>query len=224
MLARTPVRPTHGVQRQVITRMLGTGFPAVLAEARTGAAAAWSALLDDLSGPLLGFARGRGVEDPEDVLGETFLHVARGLDGFAGDEAGFRAWVFTIAHRRVVDAQRRRHRQPSIPLPAEQLMPLVEALDAGKDEVATAIERLDGDARLGALLAHLTDEQREVLVLRYVADLDATAVGVLTGRSTNAVAAITRRALLRLEEVFERAAATTAPISGSASPDADRGR
>ncbi len=193
--------------------MLDRAFPEVLAGARTGDGRAWARILDDLSGPLLGFARGRGVEDPEDVLGETLLHVARGLDGFEGDEAGFRAWVFTIAHRRVVDAQRRRHRRPSTPLPAEELAPLAEALDASGDELAAVVERLDATERLDALLAHLTDDQREVLVLRFAADLDATTVGRITGRSTNAVAAITRRALLRLEEV----------VAG-ASPGGDGGR
>jgi RNA polymerase sigma factor (sigma-70 family) len=187
--------------------MIGTEFPEVLADARAGRAAAWRVLLDDLSGPLLGFVRGRGVEDPEDVMGETLLHVARGLGGFTGDEDGFRAWVFTIAHRRVVDAQRRRHRRPSTPLPVERIVPLAEALDAGEDAIAAAIERLDASDSLAELLAHLTEEQREVLVLRYVADLDATTVGRLTGRSTNAVAALTRRALLRLEEVVDEAGA-----------------
>ena len=185
--------------------MLGTAFGTTLAGARAGEDAAWRALLDDLQGPLLGFARGRGVEDPEDVLGETLLDVARSLDRFDGDEAGFRSWVFTIAHRRVVDAQRRRHRRPSTPLPDERLVPLAEALDVGHDAIATVVARLDASRELDALLAHLTDEQREVLVLRFAADLDATTVGTLTGRTTNAVAAITRRALLRLQEVIEGA-------------------
>ena len=193
--------------------MLGAAFPEVLADARTGDAVAWGAVLDDLQGPLLGFARGRGVEDPEDVLGETLLDVARGLDRFDGDEAGFRSWVFTIAHRRVVDAQRRRHRRPSTPLPDERLVPLAEALDAGEDAIARVVARLDASRELDALLAHLTDEQREVLVLRFAADLDATTVGKLTGRTTNAVAAITRRALLRLQEVIEGARHPSAPSS-----------
>jgi RNA polymerase sigma-70 factor (ECF subfamily) len=201
--------------------MLGVAFETVLAGARTGDEPSWGALLDDLSGPLLGFARGRGVDDPEDVVGETLLGVAQGLPGFRGDESGFRAWVFTIAHRRVVDAQRRRVRRPSTPLPAEELVPLAEALDAGADLLAVAIERMDASRELDALLAHLTDEQREVLVLRYVVDLDATTVGTMTGRTTNAVAAITRRALLRLEEVID---AARGAIPGSASPDADGGR
>lgn len=53
---------------------------------------------------------------------------------------------------------------------------------------------------LGGLLARLTDEQREVLLLRFVADLDTATVGEVTGRSANAVAAITRRALATLRE------------------------
>jgi RNA polymerase sigma-70 factor (ECF subfamily) len=203
--------------------MLGTAFPEVLADARTGDGSAWAVLLDDLSGPLLGFARGRGVEDPEDVLGETLLHVARGLDGFVGDEAGFRAWVFTIAHRRVVDAQRRRQRRPSVPLPDEKLVPLAEALDAGADELAAVVERMDATRELDALLALLTDEQREVFVLRYAVDLDATTVGRITGRTTNAVAAITRRALLRLEEAVDLARAASAGRTGP-SPALDGGR
>ncbi len=200
--------------------MLGATFDAVLAAARTGDAAAWSALLDDLSGPLIGFARGRGVEDAEDIVGETLLHVARRLAGFTGDESGFRAWVFTIAHRRVVDAQRRQHRRPSIPLPSEELVPLAEAFGDGVDEIERVVDRMAASDRLDALLAHLTEDQREVLVLRFASDLDATTVGIVTGRTTNAVAAITRRALLRLHEVVREGAAIAAP----ASPAADAAR
>jgi RNA polymerase sigma-70 factor (ECF subfamily) len=201
--------------------MLGTSFPTVLEGARVGDTVAWGALLDDLAGPLLGFARGRGVEDAEDVVGETLLHVARGLAGFSGDESGFRAWVFTIAHRRVVDAQRRRIRRPVTPLPAEELVPLAEALDGAPDELAALVEQLDASDRIAALLEHLTDEQREVLVLRFAADLDATTVGVMTGRSTNAVAAITRRALLRLHEVIDSGRAVRTAAARHASPAAD---
>ncbi len=194
--------------------MLGTAFEGVLAAARAGDPAAWASLLDELSGPLLGFARGRGLDDPEDVVGDTLLHVARGLDGFRGDEQGFRAWVFTIAHRRVVDAVRRGVRRPLTPLPSDELVRLADAVEVGDDAIEAALERLDGDRRLAELLAHLTDEQREVLVLRYVVDLDATAVGTMTGRSTNAVAAITRRALHRLEEVLDAAVDAAAVSRG----------
>ena len=183
--------------------MLGPRFPEVLARARAGDELAWGELYDDLAGPLIGFLRGRGTADPEDQLGETLLQIARNLAGFQGDEAGFRAWVFTIAHRRSVDALRAQGRRPATVLPSEELTLLADALTRGEDEFGQVVDRIAATARIEALLEHLTDEQREVLVLRFAGDLDATTVGQITGRSTNAVAAITARALLRLREVLE---------------------
>jgi RNA polymerase sigma-70 factor (ECF subfamily) len=191
--------------------MIGPEFPATLARARAGDEGAWGTLYDDLSGPLLGFLRGRGAPDPEDQLGETFLQVARNLTGFEGDEAGFRSWVFTIAHRRLVDALRQRSRRPVSVLADEHLEPLIDAVERAPDEIAVAVERIAQSGLLEQLLAHLTDDQREVLVLRFAADLDATSVGQLTGRSTNAVAAITGRALARLREVVATGGSSASP-------------
>jgi RNA polymerase sigma-70 factor (ECF subfamily) len=191
--------------------MIGPEFPVTLARARAGDEAAWGTLYDDLSGPLLGFLRGRGAPDPEDQLGETFLQVARNLTGFEGDEAGFRSWVFTIAHRRLVDALRQRSRRPVSVLADEHLEPLIDAVERAPDEIAVAVERIAQSGLLEQLLAHLTDDQREVLVLRFAADMDATSVGQLTGRSTNAVAAITGRALARLREVVATGGSSASP-------------
>jgi len=187
--------------------MLGSRFETILAGARAGDDTAWRDLHADLAGPLLGFLRGRGAPDPEDQVGDTLLDVARSLPTFTGDEDGFRRWVFTIAHRRCVDALRRRGRRPVTPLPDEDLVPLAEALGGSHDAIDRAVDRLADAAGLEALLAHLTEEQREVLVLRFVADLDTAAVGELTGRSPDAVAAMTLRALNRLREVLGAAAA-----------------
>ena len=192
--------------------MIGDGFDRVLAAAREGDELAWTALYDSLAPQLLGYLRGRGAPEPEDQLGETFLQVARDLSSFAGDEAGFRSWVFTIAHRRLLDASRSRRRRPTVPLAPERLAPVAEALrgadaggaiaggsSGGPDALLDAIA--DRELVLG-LLAHLTEDQREVLLLRFVADLDTAAVGEVTGRSPNAVAAVTARALVTLREVL----------------------
>jgi RNA polymerase sigma-70 factor (ECF subfamily) len=182
--------------------MIGNGFARVLERAREGDELAWAALYDDLAGPLLGYLRGRGAPEPEDQLGETFLQVARDLRSFSGDEAGFRSWVFTIAHRRLLDAARTRRRRPAVPLAPERLTPIADALrgpEVGPDDALAAIS--DRDLLLG-LLAHLTDDQREVLLLRFVADLDTSTVGEVTGRTPNAVAALTTRALATLRALL----------------------
>jgi RNA polymerase sigma-70 factor, ECF subfamily len=196
------VRPDAPERRDERTTMLGTRFAPVLAAARTGDDRAWRDLHDDLAGPLFGYLRGRGSPEPEDEVGETFLDVARSLSGFSGDEDGFRRWVFTIAHRRSVDALRRRGRRPVRPLPTEDLAVLADAVSRGVQEVDRVVDRVADRELLASLLERLSDEQREVIVLRFVADLDTATVGALTGRTPEAVAAMTLRALRRLREVI----------------------
>jgi RNA polymerase sigma-70 factor (ECF subfamily) len=197
--------------------MIGPGFDSVLQRAREGDDLAWSALYDDLAGQLLGYLRGRGAPEPEDQVGETFLQVARDLPSFTGDEIGFRSWVFTIAHRRMLDASRSRRRRPLGLLPAERLSAVAEALESAvTTEMEEAIARIADAELLTGLLAHLSEEQREVLLLRFGSDLDTATVGEITGRSANAVAAITRRGLARLRDVIEAAGG---PGEASASRD-----
>ena len=83
-------------------------FASVLEAAQAGAEWAWSRLYRDLAGPVLGYLRTRGAAEPEDLVGEVFLQVARNLGTFDGDYRSFRSWVFTVAHHRVVDERRRK--------------------------------------------------------------------------------------------------------------------
>jgi RNA polymerase sigma factor (sigma-70 family) len=155
---------------------------------------------------VLGYLRGRGFPDPEDVCGEVFLEVVRDLDRFAGDERRFRSWVLTIAHHRGLDAARRRARRPS---DATDTGALDAALPAARDAADEALERT-AMADTARLLACLGDDQREdprvhllpgaSLVLRIVAGLTAAEIGEVTGRNREAVKALQKRAIRRLRE------------------------
>ncbi len=136
----------------------------------------------DLAPAVLGYLRAQRAPDPEDVLGEVFLQVARDLGHFSGDDAALRRWVFAIAHNRLLDARRRLARRPALadrPVP-EQPAP---AMDDG----------IDPD--LVEALSELTPDQREVVVLRFVADLSLADVAHLTRRRVGAVKALQHRAL-----------------------------
>jgi RNA polymerase sigma-70 factor (ECF subfamily) len=76
------------------------GFEGVLAAAQEGAEWAWELLIRDFSGSLFGFFRVRGADDPDDLVGEVFHDVARGIGRFSGDEAGVRSWAVGGARRR----------------------------------------------------------------------------------------------------------------------------
>ena len=173
---------------------LAESFDAVLDAARAGSDDAWARLYEDLAPTLLGYLRVRGAAEPEDVLGETFLQVVRDLHRFDGDEDGFRSWVFTLAHRRLVDERRRRGRRPVRPVEHDRLAEGLPHVDGGEPEALARI----GTEQVLALLAGLTDEQRDALALRFVAGLNLPEVAAVMGRTTDATKALQRRGLRTL--------------------------
>src|SRR5215831_18270393 len=93
---------------------LGADFEALLAAARAGRPEAWERVYRSLAPAVTGYLRMQGALEPDDLASEAFLGVFRSIGSFAGDEAGFRSWVFVIAHRRLVDERRARSRRPPL--------------------------------------------------------------------------------------------------------------
>ena len=183
--------------------MIGEGFAAVLAAAQEGSEAAFSQLWRDGNPALLRYLRVIAPESAEDVAGDTWLQVVRGLAGFRGDEQAWRAWLFTIARRRTIDEGRRRARRVASPLdgvPVAQLPKMQDAADA-------AIEQLATRSAMG-LLTRLPPLQAEVILLRVVAGLGTEAVSELVGRSPGAVRVAAHRGLKRLAEILAEAGVT----------------
>ncbi len=134
---------------------------------------------------VLSYLRSQGVADPEDVLGEVFLHVTKSLPRFQGDEDQLRRWVFTLAHHRIIDERRQRSRRPVV---VETELP----------ERAAPAAPEPADPELIAALQLLTDEQREVVLLRFIADLSVDDVARLTSRSAGAVRSLQHRAMAQM--------------------------
>jgi len=173
--------------------MLGSSFDEVLLAARARGEWAWARIYDDLAPAVIGYFRARGAQDPEDLLGETFLQLVRDLPDFQGDEGRFRSWVFTIAHHRLLDGSRKRARRPAVPLAPEDLG---EALGHG-DAEEEALGML-GSGRVRELLASLSPDQQDVLLLRVMADLSVDDIARILGKRPGAIKALQRRGLARL--------------------------
>lgn len=172
-------------------------FPQVLEAARMGAEWAWNVLYRDLSPPVLRYFRAGGASEPEDLTGEVFVHLVTGLGRFEGAERDFRAWVFTIAHRRLIDARRRAARGPSVPAPAEDITRAGPVGNA-EDEALEEVQR----ARVERVLARLTPDQRDVLMLRILADLSVEETARAVGKSPGAVKALQSRGLSALRRAI----------------------
>src|SRR5262245_26120796 len=113
------------------------------------------------------------MREAADLTGDVFVSVTRGLGNFRGDATALRRWVFTIAHHRMIDELRRTGRAH-------------ETLTWDVPEATVDGPSL-GDEDLVRALATLTDEQRDVVVLRFVADLPIEHVAKIVGKRSGAV-------------------------------------
>ncbi len=174
-------------------------FGTVLGAAKSGADWAWRRLVEAYSPSLLGYARLRGAAEPEDVLSEVWMAAATGIHRFDGDEPGFRSWLFVIAHRRAIDAGRKKARRP-------QLADLV-SVDELPHRSTTSAESMALDIisteQIDELLSHLTLDQRTVIALRVIADLSLEETARILGKRIGAVKALQHRALEALRQQIE---------------------
>jgi RNA polymerase sigma factor (sigma-70 family) len=173
-------------------------FAEVLAAARLGQPWALRALYDEYASRVHGYARGKGVSEPDELTNDVFAQALTSLDRFTGEEGEFRAWLFTIAHRRVVDSYRRAVKAPdAVPYDAAvdgRLVPSAEA---------AVLDRL-GEERVRELLDRLAPDQRDVLLLRLVGDLTVDQVATMLGKRPGAVKALQRRGLASLARLIEK--------------------
>ncbi len=171
-------------------------FASLLTAAQSGDEGAWSVLYRSVAARLLGYLRARGAIDPEGLLGDTFLQLARNLRKFDGNEAGFRSWAYTIAHHRLIDERRGLLRRPSVPIhpPTE-----VADLDAGVDVEADALQDMERSL-LEDLLQVLSDDQRNVVLLRILGGMSTSETAAAIGKSEGVVRVLQHRALRTLKE------------------------
>lgn len=139
-------------------------------------------IYDELAPAVTGYFRGRGATDPEASCGDVFVRVAGALPSFRGNDAALRRWVFTIAHHRLVDELKSSRREREV---VTDTVP--EVGESPSDESI--------DPALMAALSRLSDDQREVVVLRYVADLSIRDVATILGKKSGAVKMLQARGL-----------------------------
>jgi RNA polymerase sigma-70 factor (ECF subfamily) len=172
---------------------------AIVAAARAGDETAFVVLFREVQPSLLRYLQTLSGGDAEDIAAETWLQVVRGLARFSGDAQGFRGWVFTIAHARMVDAWRASGRRPET---------VTDGLPdrASECDVPRDVEEIVSTEAALSLLRALPQAQAQVLLLRVVAGLDVATTAQVLGRTPNHVRVLAHRGLQALTSVLaERA-------------------
>jgi RNA polymerase sigma factor (sigma-70 family) len=176
---------------------LGDSFPQILDAALAGGEWAWAQIYRDLAPTVLGYLRSQGAREPEDLLGDVFVQVVRGIHSFDGDEAGFRSWVFVVAHHRVIDERRRLRHRPE-PAPTETL-----DRPSTQDVADDALERVATE-RVRRIVDRLVPDQRDVLLLRLVGGMTIEEIAKAVGKRAGAVKALQRRGLAAVKRELDR--------------------
>ena len=184
--------------------VVGDDFARVLADAQGGSEDQFAVLWRDTNPALLRYLRVLAPENAEDIAAETWVHVIRGLPRFIGDEAAWRAWLFTTARRRLIDQARLRKRHPAEPLDGVSAAEMPRTPDAAQ----IAMENLATESAI-ALLSQLPPPQAEVIMLRVVAGLDTEAVATLLGKSPGNIRVMAHRGLKKLEDLLGQAGVTS---------------
>lgn len=175
----------------------GEAFERLLAAAAAGEGWAFTELYERYAQRVKAFAASRRVADADGIANDVMLRVFQNIATFEGDEAGLTSWTFTIARNLIIDAHRAASRRLEI-VPDGEVERVVGAVDSARSAEESALDRMSHDQAL-QLLDLLTDEQREVVALRMIADLSLEQVATIVDKPVTAVKALQRRGLQRLQ-------------------------
>lgn len=134
-------------------------------------------------------------QEAEDITAQVFSAAWEGLSGYR-EQGNFAAWLFRIARNKAKDYYRQRRATLSL----EEAHPMLRA----EWDPLAHIEQDESLQQLSALLECLNPEQRELLRLRFAADLSFAQIGEIFGRSEAAVKMSVHRLLQRLQADWEK--------------------
>lgn len=135
------------------------------------------------------------AQTAEDLTSEVFLRMLRYLGNFKKTSTPFQAWLFQIARNLSIDHYRKSR--------AHQVEALVENLNGSVDDTARSLDQILTSEHLRRALDQLTEDQRDVIVLRFVAEMPIAEVAQVLNKSENAVKGLQRRGLIALREILD---------------------
>lgn len=159
----------------------------------------WDAVYADQLPRVYNFFRFRVGDGPvaEDLTSTTFERAWRARERYRRDRAAFSTWVMAIARNVAVDHWRARRDEA----------PLEEAGHvASRDDPAEAAARRSELERLERLLGALGERERELVALKYGAELTNRAIAKVTGMSESNVGTVLHRVVQRLRADWDQGA------------------
>ena len=139
----------------------------------------------------------------EDVLQDTFAKIVNTIKlGRYNEEGKFLPWAMRIAHNLSIDHFRKSRRYPTIIM--EDGNNVFNTLRFSEDSAESVQIKKDTHTLLRQLIKELSDEQRQVLIMRHYMDMSFKEIAEATGVSINTALGRMRYALMNLRKKMEK--------------------
>jgi len=137
------------------------------------------------------------VEDAEDLTARVFMRALKHIYSYNDRGVPFTAWLYRIAHNVVANFHRDNSRHPSVPLDE------VELQDAHHDDADAHIDGQQERDRLLRAIRKLPEDRQQLVVLKFVEQLQNAEIGQIMNRSEGAIKSLYHRTLMQLREVLD---------------------
>jgi len=133
--------------------------------------------------------------ETEDLTAQTFLKAWEAVGRYKERGVPFVAWLLRIAHNLAVSYLRARRDHSEL-----EDVHVENKLDRNPEQ---ALEQSADEQRLRDAVMKLRDEQRQVIMMRFVEEMDYPQVAAILGKSVPAVRVIQHRALGNLRKIMQ---------------------
>ena len=134
----------------------------------------------------------------EDIAHEVFLRAWKNIGEFQERGFPFSSWLYRIARNQVIDHYRLQKNTVSLDRIDSDLVRFTDSPETAAD-VRIAWEKVR------SVMRHLTEDEQDVIVMRFVSDLAPKEIAEVLGKSEGAVRVIQHRAIQALKELMKEA-------------------
>ena len=139
------------------------------------------------------FRIGQDRSTAEDLAQQVFFKAWKALPSYKQQGLAFSVWLYRIAHNLLVDSYRKRKEETR----------LSDFYPSEEDTFGKVVVEEEHDI-LKRAVSILTDDQKQVILLKFVEDFGNREISAITGKREEAIRALQHRAIAKLREILEK--------------------